>query len=49
MPRNSTPAAATSSRPAGQCSTPAVVCFVLAEELPAFPRSTEIASTQNAA
>ena len=45
----SRPAAATSSRPAGQPSTSAVAFFVLADELPAVPRSTPIASTQNAA
>ena len=49
MPMKSRPAAATSSRPAGQSSTPAVVFFVVAEELPPVPRSTEIASTQKAA
>ena len=48
MPMNSRPTAPTSSRPAGQSSTPAVVFLVCADELLSVPRSTLIASKQNA-
>ena len=49
MPRNSSPAAITISRPPVQPSTSAVVFLVFAEELPAVPCSTPMASTKKAA